>query len=249
MDDERILADYRDQGFVRIRGLLGAEVVAEVRHAIDRYQREVVPTLPAGDYVLEKDRRAVRNLWRMDKHDRFFHALGTRPDVLELVAPLVQGEPELRAVETFNKPSRVGSGVPYHQDNAYFCQTPPDMLTVWIALDGATVPNGAVCYVPGSHARGMLPHGPSGVQGNSIGLTEPPDPATVEEFCATLEPGDAVIHHCQVIHRSEPNRTDRPRCGLLMVYRGRHTRTDPQLEAAYRTALAALERRSGPNVA
>ena len=89
-----------------------------------------------------------------------------------MIAPLVHGEPLLCAVETFNKPARVGSGVPYHQDNAYFCQTPPDMLTVLIAIDAVTEANGPVYFVKGSHQGGMLPTMPSGVRGNSIGMAE-----------------------------------------------------------------------------
>ncbi len=37
----------------------------------------------------------------------------------------VCGGPQQAAVETFNKPARVGSGVPRHQDKACFCQMPP----------------------------------------------------------------------------------------------------------------------------
>jgi hypothetical protein len=47
-----------------------------------------------------------------------------------------------------------------------------------------------------------------------------------------------MIHHCQTIHWSAPNKTDRPRCGLLFVYRGAHTAPDPQLKAAYDAARA-----------
>ena len=54
-----------------------------------------------------------------------------------------------------------------------------------------------------------------------------------------LEPGDALIHHCQTIHWSAPNKTDRSRCGLLLVYRGEHTTSDPTLKAAYDAARAA----------
>lgn len=113
---------------------------------------------------------------------------------MSLVAKLVQGEPELAAVETFNKPSRIGSGVPYHQDNAYFCRTSPDMLTVWVAIDPVTVENGPVYFIKGSHKAGLLPTRPSGVKGNSIGLAEPPQTPLSEQFCALLEPGDATNH-------------------------------------------------------
>ena len=36
--------------------------------------------------------------------------LAERPEIRTLVAKLVHGEPDLMAVETFNKPARVGSG-------------------------------------------------------------------------------------------------------------------------------------------
>jgi ectoine hydroxylase-related dioxygenase (phytanoyl-CoA dioxygenase family) len=63
-------------------------------------------------------------------------------------------------------------------------------------------------------------------------------PVHTDVFRGLLAPGDALIHHCQTIHWSAPNKTDAPRCGLLMVFRGAHTRHDPQLKAAYDAARA-----------
>jgi ectoine hydroxylase-related dioxygenase (phytanoyl-CoA dioxygenase family) len=146
--------------------------------------------------------------------------------------------PVLAAVETFNKPARVGSGVPYHQDNAYFCRTPPDMLTVWIAIDAVTQANGPVFFVKGSHRGGVQPTKPSGVRGNSIGMAEPCTSPLTDQFCGLLNPGDATIHHCNTIHHSAPNTTDHSRLGLLLVYRGEHTQTDPNLKASYTVALS-----------
>src|SRR6185312_15180475 len=113
------------------------------------------------------------------------------------VRHLVHGEPVLLGVETFSKPARVGSGVPPHQDNAYFCQAPPDVLTIWIAMDAATEANGPVFYLKGSHRGGTLPHRPSGVAGNSMGLVTLPPHEKADVLCGTLEAGDALIHHCQ----------------------------------------------------
>jgi ectoine hydroxylase-related dioxygenase (phytanoyl-CoA dioxygenase family) len=106
-------------------------------------------------------------------------------------------------------------------------------LTVWIAIDAATWENGPIYYLKGSHTSGVHPHRPSGIAGNSMGLAKMPPHERDEEFCGTLEPGDALIHHCQTIHWSAPNKTDHPRCGLLIVYRGAHTQDDPALRAAY----------------
>ena len=234
-EEKSLLKDYERDGVIRVRSVLDSKQLAEVRRALERYQRERLSTLPEGDRTFESDGQTVRNLWRMEVHDEFFANLALRPDILELVSKLVHGEPVLMGVETFNKPAKTGSGVPAHQDNAYFCQSPPDTLTVWIAIDAATIENGAIYYAKGSQHT-LLPHVPSGVAGNSIGLAHPPEAKPEDEFVGVLDPGDALIHHGQTIHRSAPNTTEHSRCGLLMVYRGAHTQSDPALKDNYNRA-------------
>jgi len=238
IDLDRILEDYRRDGVVVVRGFFDVGQVDAIRDEIARYIRDDLPSKPADARTLEADGSTVRNLWRLEQHNPFFRALAEQAETARLVSPLVNGHAVLCGVETFNKPARIGSGVPYHQDNAYFCQTPPDMLTVWVAIDSVTEENGPVGFLRGSHELGMLPTRMSGVKGNSIGLAEPPKASGVAELRVALEPGDATIHHCQTVHHSEANHTDRPRLGLLLVYRGAHTRTDPQLQAAYDRAVA-----------
>ena len=164
---DRAASDYDRDGVIRARGLLSSDDIASVRAALARYYRQIAPSLPPADVVFEADGVAVRNLWRMEHHDPFFADLGRRPEIRRMVSRLVHGEPILLGVETFNKPARVGSGVPAHQDNAYFCQSPPDILTIWISIDGATDANGTIFYIRGSHATGMLAHQPSALTGNS----------------------------------------------------------------------------------
>ncbi len=236
MNLAQIVQDYEQDGFVRLRGLFQPPQVQQVRDELQRYIRTVVPTVPQADRTFEADGKTVRNLWRIDQHDAFFRSLADSPELRRLIGGLVHGEPVLMAVETFNKPAKIGSAVPPHQDNAYFCQTPADVLTVWIALDAATLENGPIYYLKGSHKRGTLPHKPSGVAGNSMGMVTPPSSDPANEFCGTLEPGDALIHNCQTIHWSAPNKSDRSRCGLLMVFRGSHTKTDPRLKESYEQA-------------
>lgn len=239
VESSQLVADYRRDGVVRIREFFPPELVAEVRAELDRYIREDLDSKPLDARTLEADGQTIRNLWRLEEHNEYFRRLADRPDILEMIGEFVRGEPVLQGVETFSKPARVGSGVPYHQDNAYFCQTPPDMLTIWVAIDPVTVDNGAVYFVKGSHQGGMLPTKLSGVRGNSIGLAEPPETPKSEQFCATLEPGDATIHHAEVIHHSDPNHTDQSRLGLLLVYRGAHTETSQELKKAYTEAVTA----------
>lgn len=239
VDAEAILADYERAGVALVRGFLSIEEVRAIRDELDRYIREDLDQRPVDARTLEADEKTVRNLWRLELHNPFFRDFAAREDLRNLIAPLVKGEPVLAGVETFNKPARIGSGVPPHQDNAYFCQTPPDMLTVWIAIDAVTEANGPVTYVKGSHRHGSLPTKPSGVRGNSIGLAEMPEVGEGDLLVGLLEPGDATIHHCDTIHYSAPNTTEHSRLGFLLVFRGSHTETDPAMKAAYSAAATA----------
>jgi ectoine hydroxylase-related dioxygenase (phytanoyl-CoA dioxygenase family) len=229
-------AAYERDGVIRIRRFFDSKLITEIRGQIERYTREVLPLQEMPDCTLEADGSTIRNLWRLEQHSDYFRRLAGRQDIRQVVRKLVRGDPVLVGVETFNKPANVGSSVPYHQDNAYFCQSPPDVVTVWIAIDPVTVENGAVYYLKGSHRLGILPTKPSGTAGNSIGLAKPPEIPKPAQFCCTLSPGDLAIHHCLTIHHSESNRSDQSRLGLLLVYRGAHTRPDLALKETYMAA-------------
>lgn len=239
IDYRQLLQDYERDGVVLVRQFLSPAQVADVRAELERYIREDLASKPADAATREADGTTVRNLWRLEQHNPKLRALAEQPAVHALANVLVHGDGLLVGVETFNKPARIGSGVPYHQDNAYFCQTPPDMLTVWIAIDAVTEENGPVFFVKGSHQSGVRPTKPSGVRGNSIGLAEAPAVPLAEQFCALLHPGDATVHHCNTVHHSAPNTSGQSRLGLLFVFRGSHTQTDPALKAKYTAAVTA----------
>ncbi|WP_166831723.1 phytanoyl-CoA dioxygenase family protein [Thalassoroseus pseudoceratinae] len=229
--------NFHRDGVIRYRGVFSKSEIAEIREAIIRYQSIVLPTLSKTEYTLEPDGESVRNFWRMNEHDSYFHSFATQSRLIDLVSPLLTGSAVLVGVETFSKPAQIGSLVPWHQDNAYFCLSPPDALTVWISIDAATERNGAVEYLLGSHQQ-LYPHQSSGIHGNSVGLI---DELPLDRFPRSLgvvESGDVLIHHCQVVHQSQPNRSSESRLSLVIVYRGSQTQVDHTLQIAYQKALA-----------
>ena len=234
MNLEALSKQYATDGVVKVERLFSPAQIEEIRAQLKRYAEEITPGLPPNDVVFEADGVSVRNCWRMEHHDPWFAELAKSETVLAMVADFVHGAPALMAVESFNKPARVGSAVPPHQDNAYFCLTPPDALTVWIAVDAVTEANGPVSYLLGSQIEGARPHKVSGVAGNSMGLAECPDQSAA--WPGLLEPGDALVHHCNTIHFSAPNTSEFARRGLLMVFKGAHCAVDEGLRAGYALA-------------
>jgi ectoine hydroxylase-related dioxygenase (phytanoyl-CoA dioxygenase family) len=110
----------------------------------------------------------------------------------------------------------------------YWPFEPYELVSAWIALDDSTTENGCVRYFAGSHRLGMLPHTPSGVTGNSLGLVDDSRVKTLEEVPVEVRRGSCILHHSLTVHRSEPNVSDHPRRSLVYVYMSERVRlTDP----------------------
>ena len=151
------------------------------------------------------------------------------------------GEPEW-----FNKPPGTDHYTPPHQDNYYFNLKPPNVVTIWLALDRVDEENGCLRYSRGSHHQGVLSHTRSAVLGFSQHIPDhhvPPD----REVTITLEPGDAVVHHGNTIHRAEANRShDRHRRAFAMVMKGESCQRDEEAYARYQaTATQQLKELGG----
>src|SRR4029453_617738 len=79
--------------------------------------------------------------------------------LLAAVAQLLGSGARLIQDMALLKPPFRGSEKPWHQDTAYFDWTPlSGILGVWIALDEATVDNGCMQVIPGTHIEGPVAH-------------------------------------------------------------------------------------------
>jgi ectoine hydroxylase-related dioxygenase (phytanoyl-CoA dioxygenase family) len=75
--------------------------------------------------------------------------------------------------------------------------------------------------IPRSHHLGLLPHGKSQASGNLLSVNQEIDTSLVDDSSAVnieLPPGSASLHDGMTIHGSNPNRSQRRRCGLTMRF-------------------------------
>ena len=112
--------------------------------------------------------------------------------------------------------------VGWHQDTHYWGLDPPIAYSAWIAVDDSDTANGAMQVVRGSHLQGVIPHGTSEREGNLLRIYK--QEVSSEHFSkddiVTLElrAGQVSVHHGLTLHGSQPNRSDRRRCGLTVRY-------------------------------
>ena len=86
----------------------------------------------------------------------------------------------------------------------------------WDPVDAQT---GGVRSWTGTHGEGLRPHARTQVLGFSQGLSDWNEEDQAREVQVFLEPGDLAVHHGELIHRADPNRTtDRHRRAFALVY-------------------------------
>ena len=165
-----------------------------------------------------------------DSNSVLFHALGAwriRPGFHDVLwhpaftvpaAQLLQGSVRFWHDQLFCKPARHGGVVAWHQDYSYWTRTKPMAhLTCWIGLDDATVDNGCIHYVPGSHTWDLLPV--TGLANNMDAIQSVLTDEQKEKFkpvAVELKAGEATFHHPLMVHGSYENRTERPRRAMVI---------------------------------
>jgi len=163
--------------------------------------------------------------------DDAFHDLVFSP---RLTVPLCQllGTDSVRFFhdQIFYKPARHGGIVAWHQDYSYWTRTEPvGHITCFLCLDDATLENGCLHVVPGSHRWNLLP------KVDLMGKKEDMDSiksVLSEEQKANFKPtpiflkaGECSFHHSLTLHGSFPNTSDRPRRSVVLNYMKPDTRS------------------------
>src|SRR5262245_10736661 len=119
------------------------------------------------------------------------------------------------------KDPKVGGAWAWHQDYGYWYQNGvlfPLLSSAIIAIDPATRENGCLQVLKGSHHLGRIDHLYTGDQAGA-------DRERVEKAMEVLplvygemEPGDVLFQHCNLLHRSDRNSSERPRWAMICCY-------------------------------
>lgn len=203
---------YRDDGFVVLPGFFDAGEVAVWLSECDRLAASgVVHPDNIRTHVLNSE-RAPDRLDPVVDLSPALRRLATGTRLLGVARALLGEEARLFKDKLILKPPG-DRGYLAHQDYAYWHRLPAppaSLITIVVALDPATVDNGALELFAGLHHRL---------------LTDPGVPADVPESAlpaagklVEANPGDVVAFHSLAPHRSGDNRTDRPRRQLFLSY-------------------------------
>ena len=237
---------YKDQGYLLVEDVIPVEdlqlLISELNETVDRNARKAQASGELSDIFEDApfERRLARIVESVtDPSDSSFSdtlfeglhgklktegmfAVQTHPAILDIVESLIG--PEILAHPQFNirpkLPNQDTSVVPWHQDLGYL---EPDasetfMVNFWIPLVDATVENGCMEVIAGSHKAPLINHvtglGP-GLNFKGIVDEALPDGDQVE---CPVRLGSVLLIQHKTIHRSVPNHSDHIRWSLDIRY-------------------------------
>lgn len=217
------LEQFRATGHLTVPDLWDSETVARALHDVEVWSGEFLQQMTDDQraWYLERADTTGTLLRKLDQpvfHRPVFQSLARATNLVAIVEQLIGTGVSVFFSQVFCKPPGIGGPKPVHQDNYYFGPSDRDAtLTVWIALDNATLENGCLFYADGSHLGPVYEH--LAPPGEPFNLQIPQ--GRVGDFVMTPAPvpaGGVSFHHGNTWHQSGNNTSPHARRAVAMHY-------------------------------
>ncbi len=210
------LAHFHAHGYVALPRFLSADELAALRGELARLRTDgkLRNVSTEADGATHSQTRFNLQICPIGPQSPLIEALRFAPRVVETVGALVGNPVRFVLDQIFLKPAKEGAGTAWHQDAAYWpVVTERERgLGMWLALDDATIANGTMHVVPGSH-RALRPHYRDPDSDHHIRADEPEGAVPVE-----LPAGGALFFNYGILHCTRDNHTARDRAGLALHF-------------------------------
>lgn len=225
---------WTEDGYFILRDVVAADVCASMSEAvIDLFSRaESDGRSFGGHHVGSTGVIAVEEAARVDSGDSAdqrmsklfnlhrmepFKSFATHPQVLNAMHAILG--PDVACFNSqyiFKNPGVWGQ--PWHQDSLYYRFDRMPQVGVWLATTRATVENGCLFVAPGSHLEPIHEVVPDARPGANFGYMEVVDYDFSRAEPVLMEPGDVLIFHSFLMHKSNDNTADERRSALVYHY-------------------------------
>ena len=224
------LAEYHANGYLFVRKLFDAD---EMRILLGYAKNDAALIAGAAGRKDATGQVTKLTLWNQAGDD-LYGMFSRSPRIVDRMEQLLGGEVYHYHTKMMLKEPLVGGAWEWHQDYGYWYHNGcllPLLASCLIAVDRATRENGCLQVLRGSHPMGRIEHGKTGDQtGADMGVVN----AALERLelaYVEAEPGDALFFHCNLLHRSDQNRSADPRWSLICCYNA--ARNNPYKESRH----------------
>jgi ectoine hydroxylase-related dioxygenase (phytanoyl-CoA dioxygenase family) len=218
---------YQENGFVAQRGFLSHDEVVELKKAVLDAVDEMARTIgkkkvAGGDTDIEEkdDDHYGRvftqrlNLWRISPIVKRYML---NPDLGRMLCQLegVNGFRVWHDQTLIKEP--YGNATAWHLDNPYWSFYSRNSISIWIALEDATLENGCMWFVPGSQKLASYEN--VGIGMNMADLFKLyPKMTEVDPVSVPMKAGDCSFHNGLCGHGAGANMTRKRRIAMTCAY-------------------------------
>jgi ectoine hydroxylase-related dioxygenase (phytanoyl-CoA dioxygenase family) len=217
---------YRERGYICGPRVLDDDQIARLKSRIDGHLNGGV-THPAhlrGETVEQsraKGQLPSQKVVNLFRHDQVFADILANEAIGSLAHDLGDGPVRVWEDQMIYKPAREeGAVLAWHRDYTFWDHVgPAELFTCWIALNDATVANGCMQVIPGSHLWEMP------FTREEVAVDDPhwvleqagiPDGADVTPVPCEVRAGHCHFHHCKTLHGSYGNSTNNTRYSYIL---------------------------------
>jgi phytanoyl-CoA hydroxylase len=232
--DDKLISDadvqfFVEQGYLVVPNLITVEELDELKTdlvalARGQYPCETLQPLPAelsDDDVLRRILCIHQPHYIspvIEKYVRHAKICGILGQITAAHLPFWDGRVKCMQSMAFVKPPQF-QGQAWHQDEIYIPTRDRSLIGAWIAIDDATIENGCLWVVPGSHRSGYLY--PQREHGNPDEFDFAQESYGFEESAeipVEVKAGTLVFFNGYLLHRSRKNRSSVYRRVLVNHY-------------------------------
>lgn len=219
------LEQWATDGFFIVPGMFDdAECAALVAEAIDVARNGIHDANPPLIVVPEGHVRAgatepeesVAKVFRLHRHPPF-HAFALDTRVLDVVSSIIGPDVDIFLSQFIFKWAEA-YGQPWHQDSFYFPYRPDRQVGVWVAANRATIANGCLWVLPGSHTEPVHEHVPDDRPNATTSYMQIVDHDMSAKVPVEMAPGDVLFFDSHLMHMSTDNETDELRAAYVSHY-------------------------------
>jgi ectoine hydroxylase-related dioxygenase (phytanoyl-CoA dioxygenase family) len=224
----RELPEYEANGFVLVRQMFDEEEIGLLRRAAKEDRELDQHSFGRGD----GEGGTVRlSLWN-HPGDSLYGMFARSESIVNSAEKLLGGEVYHYHSKMVMKDAKVGGAWTWHQDYGYWYENGvlfPLLCSAFIAVDPATRENGCMQVIRGSHHLGRINHVLTGQQAGADMERVGEALKRLELVYVEMDPGDCLLFHCNLLHRSDQNHSDKPRWSMICCYNA--ARNDPYKES------------------
>ncbi len=207
------LAEYHTQGFVVLTRVFSTEEMAELAVRIEAHHKAHEARLQKSGTEGISRAGEIAFTSHLAEQDPALLKFTRRPEFVAISTKVLGPDVDLYWNQSVYKEGQGDAEFPWHQDDGYTPVVPSPYLTLWLAINDATLENGCLSVLPRSHERGLVPHIQTDIGLSCHSLTDPDQGVPVP-----IPAGSMIAMQSLTFHKSGINRSEGMRKAYVVQY-------------------------------